>query len=155
MQRPIDLVSEGARVEGITIADVANNSIHIYGGSYNSNTPVVVDWVKIFTWRVNGDGIQAFARGVIDNVSGTNTFADALVLPPSSPPILTGVTYGSGGSLSFSITNAGGVYWVQTHTNLADEAGWITISTNTAPFTYTDTNVLGGVPQRFYRVVTP
>ena len=50
---------------------------------------------------------------------------------------------------------AGGVYRVQTHNNLVDAAGWITISTNTAPFTFTDTNVLGGAPQRFYRVVTP
>ena len=76
-------------------------------------------------------------------------------LPPPSPPILTDVTFGPGGSLSFSITNAGGVYRVQTHTNLADPAGWVTISTNTAPFTFTDTNVLGGPPERFYRVVTP
>jgi hypothetical protein len=78
-----------------------------------------------------------------------------LSLPPSAPPTLTDVTFGPGGSLSFSITNAGGIYRVQTHTNLAETAGWITISTNTAPFTFTDTNVLGAAPQRFYRVLTP
>ena len=68
---------------------------------------------------------------------------------------LTGATMGPGVSLSFSVTNAGGVYRVQTQTNLTDPAGWITVCTNTAPFTFTDTNVLGGMPQRFYRVVTP
>jgi hypothetical protein len=53
-----------------------------------------------------------------------------------------------------SIT-AGGIYRVQANTNLVNAAGWITVSTNAAPFTFTETNVLGGVPQRFYRVVTP
>ena len=69
--------------------------------------------------------------------------------------LMTGVTYDPAGSLSFNVTNAGGVYRVQTHTNLGDAAGWITTSTNTAPFAFTDTNVLGGGPQRFYRTVTP
>jgi hypothetical protein len=69
--------------------------------------------------------------------------------------VLTGVTMSPAGNLSFSVTNAGGIYRVQTHTNLANPAGWISISTNTAPFTFTDTNVLGAYPQRFYRVVTP
>jgi hypothetical protein len=68
---------------------------------------------------------------------------------------MTGVTLSPDGSLSFSVTNAGGVYRVQTHTNLASPAGWISISTNTAPFTFTVTNAPSGGPQRFYRVVTP
>jgi len=68
---------------------------------------------------------------------------------------LSGVTMGPGGSLSFSVTNAGGVYRVQSSTNLGNTGGWASISTNTAPLTFTDTNVLGGAPERFYRVVSP
>ena len=73
---------------------------------------------------------------------------------PSSPPTLNSVTL-AGGNLSFSVTNVGGIYRVQANTNLANPAGWISISTNTAPFVFSETNVLGGTPQRFYRVVTP
>ena len=103
----------------------------------------------------NTTTLSVYGRDAVGNVSATNTYTYTLNLPPPPPPLLTGVTFGPGGSLSFSITNAGGIYRVQTHTNLADPAGWVTISTNTAPFTFTDTNVLGGPPQRFYRVVTP
>jgi len=44
---------------------------------------------------------------------------------------------------------------VQSSTNLGNTGGWASISTNTAPLTFTDTNVLGGAPERFYRVVSP
>lgn len=103
----------------------------------------------------NTSTLSAYGRDVIGNVSSTNTYTYTLNPPPSPPAVLTGVTMSPSGNLSFSITNAGGDYRVQTHTNLADAAGWITISTNPAPFTFTDPNVLGGAPQRFYRVVTP
>jgi hypothetical protein len=103
----------------------------------------------------NTTTLSVFGRDVLGNVSGTNTFTYTLNLSPPSPPIMTGVTIGSDGSLSFSVTNAGGLYRVQANTNLASAAGWITLSTNTAPFTFTDTNVLGGPLQRFYRLVWP
>jgi autotransporter-associated beta strand protein len=120
------------------------------GGPYVSFTTGGADILL-----TNTTTLSVFGRDVVGNVSPTNTYTYTLNLPPSSPPTLTGVTMGPGGYLSFSITNAGGVYRVQTHTNLADAAGWITISINTAPFTFTDTNVLGGSPQRFYRLVWP
>jgi hypothetical protein len=91
----------------------------------------------------------------VGNVSATNTYTYTLNPPPSPPAVLTGVTLSPGGSLSFSVTNAGGVYRVQANTNLANVASWINVSTNTAPFTFTVTNVPGGPPQSFYRVVTP
>jgi uncharacterized repeat protein (TIGR02543 family) len=75
--------------------------------------------------------------------------------PLPAPPTLTGVTLSPDGSFSFSLTNAGGVYRVQTHTNLADRTNWITISTNTAPFTFTNTNAVNRYQQRFYRLVKP
>ncbi len=44
-------------VEGLTIADPANNSMILAA----SNTADVL-WAKILTWRVNGDGVQAFEQ---------------------------------------------------------------------------------------------
>ena len=79
----------------------------------------------------------------------------SIVANASANYTLTGVTMSPDGSFSFSVTNAGGIYRVQTHTNLVSPAGWITVSTNTAPFTFTDTNVMGVYSQRYYRVVTP
>jgi hypothetical protein len=98
----------------------------------------------------NTTALLVYGQDVLGNVSATNNHTYTL----NPPPILTGVVYANG-SLSFSVTNAGGVYRVQTHTNLANPAGWITLSTNTAPFTVTVTNQLGGSRQRFYRVVAP
>ncbi len=97
---------------------------------------------------LNTNGLKLFDAAV--------SWATGQTPPPlPAPPTMTGVTLSPDGSFSFSVTNAGGVYRVQTHTNLANAAGWISISTNTAPFTFTATNVLGGSPRRFYRVVTP
>jgi autotransporter-associated beta strand protein len=120
------------------------------GGPYVSFTTAGADLLL-----TNTATLSVYGRDAVGNVSGTNTFTYTLSVPPAAPAVLTGVTMSPAGNLSFSVTNAGGIYRVQTHTNLANPAGWISISTNTAPFTFTDTNVLGAYPQRFYRVVTP
>ena len=97
---------------------------------------------------LNADGQKLFDAAV--------SWATGQTPPPLPvPPTITGVTLSPDGRLAFSITNVGGIYQVQTHTNLASPAGWISISTNNAPFTFTVTNVPVGSPQRFYRVVTP
>lgn len=65
--RPIEIV--GARnttVEGITIADSAHHSLMLIN-SYVPNEPAVVRWVKIFTWRANGDGINPFGNTLIED----------------------------------------------------------------------------------------
>ena len=69
-------------------------------------------------------------------------------------PVLTGVGV-SGGNLSFDVTNYGGSYVVQGNTNLANLHGWVSISTNPTPFTFTDSNAVNFYKQRFYRVVLP
>ena len=52
-----------AIVEGVTIADPANHSLHILpdGPTFNNSNPKVpmtfAKWVKIISWRGNGDGI--------------------------------------------------------------------------------------------------
>jgi hypothetical protein len=64
---PINI--EGAyntSVEGITIADSAYHSVMLYT-NYQPSTPTDVKWVKIFTWRVNGDGVNPFGNGRIED----------------------------------------------------------------------------------------
>ena len=34
---------------------------------YNEEKPTVTRWMKIFTWRVNGDGINPFANGLVED----------------------------------------------------------------------------------------
>lgn len=58
----------------------------------------------------------------------------------------------SGNQLQFTISGTSGAsYIVQAVTNITD-TNWIPVSTNTAPFTFTDTNT-AAYSQRFYRVV--
>jgi uncharacterized repeat protein (TIGR02543 family) len=126
------------------------------GPTYFAGTVVTVTAVPDAGYVFNGWGGDL--AGSVNPTTITMTTANKNIVANSiatNALTLTGATMGPGGSLSFSITNVGGVYRVQTQTNLADPAGWLTVSTNTAPFTFTDTNVLGGGPQRFYRVVTP
>ena len=54
------------KIEGITIANSAFHSI-ILSGPYNPEKPTDIKWVKIFTWRANGDGINAMANGGIED----------------------------------------------------------------------------------------
>ncbi|MDD1713424.1 MAG: hypothetical protein LUQ69_09700, partial [Methanoregulaceae archaeon] len=57
MQRPIDILyGKNIRLEGITLADSANNSILTGSWVPEMNVTNVVSWIKIFTWRPNGDG---------------------------------------------------------------------------------------------------
>lgn len=53
-------------VEGITVVDSAYHSIMLYAG-LNPNAPTDIHWVKIFTWRPNGDGINPFNNGLIED----------------------------------------------------------------------------------------
>ena len=75
-------------VEGITIANSAHHSLMLVNG-YNPDTPtgymhdyilfvcscvsyfIIISpdmrWVKIFTWRANGDGINPFDNGLIED----------------------------------------------------------------------------------------
>ena len=64
---PIEIVgAANSSVEGITLADSAHHSLMLVAG-YNPKEPTDIRWVKIFTWRVNGDGINPFANGLIED----------------------------------------------------------------------------------------
>jgi hypothetical protein len=59
----------GARnttVEGITIADAAYHSLMLING-LAPDQPTDVRWVKILNWRANGDGINPFGNGLIED----------------------------------------------------------------------------------------
>ena len=54
-------------IEGITIANSPHHAINLHSSKYNEDTPVDVKWVKIFTWRSNGDGIDPGENGLIED----------------------------------------------------------------------------------------
>ena len=67
LYRPIEIVgTTDTRVEGITIADSATHSLMLIG-PYAAGHPNAVKWTKIFTWRVNGDGINPFGNTLIED----------------------------------------------------------------------------------------
>jgi len=65
--RPIEITgAANTRVEGITIAESAFHSLMLISG-YDPEKPTDTRWVKIFTWRANGDGINPFDNGLIED----------------------------------------------------------------------------------------
>jgi hypothetical protein len=65
--RPIHIIGAGdIAVEGITIADSAFHSLMLING-YAPSQPTDIRWVKIFTWRGNGDGINPFGNSLIED----------------------------------------------------------------------------------------
>lgn len=67
LYRPIEIVgTTDTRVEGITIADSAMHSLMLVS-PYQKDHPNEVRWTKIFTWRVNGDGINPFGNTLIED----------------------------------------------------------------------------------------
>lgn len=67
LHNPIHIVgAENTSVEGITLADSARHSLMLISG-YNPDKPTDIRWLKIFTWRANGDGINPFDNGLIED----------------------------------------------------------------------------------------
>jgi hypothetical protein len=78
------------------------------------------------------------------------TVSGALLTVPT-PPVLAAPVV-SGNQFQFTVTGAtGSNYVIQLSTNLSS-SNWISIFTNTAPFTFTDSNA-NNFPQGFYRAV--
>ena len=53
-------------MEGITIANSAFHSLQLQG-KYDPENPADINWVKIFTWRANGDGIDPLGNAKIED----------------------------------------------------------------------------------------
>lgn len=65
--KPISLSgARGTTVEGITIMDSAMHSMLMYN-DYKPEDPTTARWVKIITWRTNGDGSHAFQNGLFED----------------------------------------------------------------------------------------
>ena len=65
--RPLNI--DGAysiKVVGITVINSAFHSILLVG-SYRPEEKNEVRWVKIFTWRANGDGINPFGNTLVED----------------------------------------------------------------------------------------
>ena len=59
--------AQNTTVEGVTISNSAYHSIITGGGYKPENKPTLTKWVKIFTWRGNGDGINPMGNGLIED----------------------------------------------------------------------------------------
>jgi hypothetical protein len=67
LRRPIEIMgATDTTVEGITIADSATHSLMLIH-PYQEENPNKVAWTKIFTWRVNGDGINPFGNTLVED----------------------------------------------------------------------------------------
>ena len=127
------------------------------GVSNNSN--FVFRIVAEFQSTATGSGSAAYIAAYSGSTyapSGTTRFDMVTVSGTSyivaTPAALTSAAFTNG---QFVLTVSGSVgasYVVQTSTNLAAN-NWISLFTNAAPFTFTDTNITAS-PQRFYRAVS-
>jgi len=124
----------------------ADNETNMFGLTTNSFTLTVVSNAPFAGSMVLG----AF-QVVITNLYGSVTSSNAVlsVYATTAPALDTPVLSG-GNQVQFDVTGVSGFnYAVLASTNLAD---WVPLLTNTAPFTFTDTNA-AGLQQRFYRSV--
>jgi len=77
----------------------------------------------------------------------------AIVTAPPSPPVLSSPAIISGNQFQFTVTGTtGSSYIIQVSTNLAG-SNWISLFTNTAPFTFANSNA-SAFPQGFYRAIS-
>ena len=54
-------------VEGVTVANSAYHSLHVISKYDPEVTPTYIKWVKVFTWKANGDGIPPHNNGIIED----------------------------------------------------------------------------------------
>lgn len=67
LHNPIHIVdAANTTVEGLTLADSAHHSLMLIH-RHAPETPTDIRWVKIFTWRANGDGINPFGNGLVED----------------------------------------------------------------------------------------
>jgi hypothetical protein len=127
-----------------------------------------------YAWRKNGVFITGASTPslTIHNVQTTDagnydvmaynsygftysSVATLTVFVPALAATLGSPTYTTDHQFQFTVTGtAGSNYVVQVSTNLSATTNWISLFTNTAPFTFVDSNA-DGFPRRFYRAYAP
>ena len=87
-------------------------------------------------------------RVIVSNALGQTNTAASLSVAPTAAATLTSATPQARGQFALTINGVAGYkYAVQVSTNLVD---WVSVATNTAPFTFVDSNA-SHFSQRFYR----
>jgi hypothetical protein len=88
---------------------------------------------------------------VATNTSGSVTSSVAMLTVLTSEATLSGPMV-TNNTFQFTVSQVSGLnYIIQGNTNLST-TNWISLTTNTAPFTITDTGFTNN-PQRFYRAI--
>jgi hypothetical protein len=89
-------------------------------------------------------------RAIVSDDSTSVTSSNAVLTVYATAATLTGYGFSAGNGFQFQVTGVPDLnYAVQSSTNLVD---WISLTTNTSPFTFTETNP-GDWPQHFFRAV--
>ncbi len=129
--------------------DVVGYRIYYGTASGNYMDQVAVGSTNSTTISDLADGATYyFAATSLDEAGNESPFSnEAIYQVPSAAATLT-ASPGPAGRFGFNVCGISGrPYVVQASTNLVD---WVSVQTNTAPFTCTETNV-GNLQQCFYR----
>jgi hypothetical protein len=152
--------AEAATAGTITLSWVANPDTNVVGYKVFYGTTSQVYTTNIVAGNVTNlivGGLTAgttyyFAATSYDaagDQSGYSAETSGTATDPT--PTLTPVSAGVSGQFSFTVSGtAGARYVVQATTDLVN---WTTLQTNTAPFTFVDTDA-GRYGQRFYRATS-
>ncbi len=107
------------------------------------------NWAALVLLKPGTNTVQAYAMDISGNVSPINSNTVNLTVPPAASATLGSTAY-TNRQYAFVVSGASGYkYMVQASTDLVN---WVSIQTNTAPFTFVDTNA-GQFSQRFYRSI--
>ena len=107
------------------------------------------NWTAPIMLRPGTNTVRVCAVDTSGNISPTNNGTINLVLPPAALATLGPGAYGDG-QYAFLVSGVTGYkYLVQAS---SDMVNWVSLQTNTAPFTFTDTNA-SQFDQRFYRTI--
>jgi hypothetical protein len=166
-QLPV-LATQSIVLEWTPSSDTDVVGYRVYSGtaSRNYGSPVAVGNTNRTTISGLADGVTYyFAATSIDSEGDESDFSnEAIIVAPSAAggvsfSVSTGYVTrsaaatlaalpGSAGGVSFSVSGVASYqYVVQSSTNLIN---WVSVQTNTAPFTFTDTNA-AKLRQCFYR----
>ena len=124
----------------------SDNGTPLFGHTTNSFTLTIVSNAQ-FT----GSMVLGTFQVVITNLYGSVTSSNAVLSTyMTTTPALDTPAFSGGNQIQFDVAGVSGFnYAVQASTNMID---WEPLFSNTAPFTFTDTNA-PDFPERFYRSV--
>jgi endonuclease/exonuclease/phosphatase family metal-dependent hydrolase len=155
-----DFIDFPTAVTNATTFSVKTNSLAAFSGVNNNPNFAFRILAEFESSAINTANTNYVAANATSTYGSPGTLrydmvtisGSPLVSAPPAPPILTSPSITSSNQFQFTVTGtAGSNYIVQVSTNLS-ETNWISLFTNTAPFTFTDSNATA-FPQGFYRAV--